>query len=1053
MTRTPNPTLKATASELQQKASNPMVHAWVSANAGTGKTKVLTQRMLALLLTNPTLPPRSIVAVTFTNAVAHEMRERLQTEVQTWRTYSPEKYLATLTEVLGHPPTPTHLARATQLPDILLAEQPLITTLHGFGQMVLARFPLEAGLSPTTRPMDEPTRKHLLAEAMDMALLVDNEATQTALETLLTHLTDTTFAELTDTLLTQWDKLASLLTSHGGISPMLEHLHTLLKLHTPAPWPVVDKPLLTAWLSTLESGSTNDLKFAVKLQNFLTLSNPHPHDWFTAFCTADNTVLANFGTKDTQKIMGPRWDNILAFKATLTAAVTHHHAHHSYTLTAAVLQWALAIKAAYDTLKAERNLIDFTDMVGKLNHLLTHHHGAWVQYRLDTHIHHLLLDEAQDNSPTQNAIFTQLATNLLAAEDTEQPKTVFVVGDMKQSIYRFQGASPNLFVGLKTFLENNVSPTTKLFTESLTTSFRSSPSILALADATLAPHSPTILGDDTPWPTHTSAYPEAYSHVEIWPLTPTPKPESWHGEGWRPMGPPEPPSQGPVLLANRLAPYLLNLISTPTPLACTEGNLTASDILILTQRNSTARHLASTLTHHGLPVVLTTDDDTPPPLARDAIAWLRALTNPHDTISLFTLLKSPLCGWTDANLLTIHTQGLESLATLNSSTASFLTSSQTILATHTPHQALTWLLTTHALALYPPSTAAANALLEASLGVPTPTELIAKLEQTPLTIPPDASNQGVRIMTVHKAKGLEAPMVILAEPVIAHKDRDTLVWAENALGFPTLLAWKGDAKTRPAALAALVEAEHARTEADSLRSLYVALTRTKERLLVCGWLAEGKSAPDDCWYAHISHGATQLEGTTNPDGIWTHTHGTLPQTVASTTTSSPIPPIPCFVPSLPALTTPTSTEETQRGTILHTLLEILPTIPAETRTATGLHLLQTLAPLWDETTRTAALTEVLTILTTFPHLFASGHTEVPVTLPHGLGRVDRLVEHNGTLWVVDFKTDATPPATPTTAYTHQLQSYIHALQPESPLPVQGMLIYTASALSFTISGG
>lgn len=1048
MKRQFSPALLQQADALQQQAASPHHHVWVSANAGTGKTEVLTRRMLALLLADANLSPRSIVALTFTKEVAREMAARLPERIMAWSSLEDGELAARLHPILSQPPTAAQLQRARQLPALVLAEPPLTTTLHGFAQAVLARFPLEAGIDPAFTVLDAREQKILLREAFATALTVDDPLLQQALDDLLATLADSTLEELATTLVNAWPRLRTLLAAHGGVDGVLADLHTVLKLDQLQPWPQLEEhqALLGAWMAALRtSTSSTDATQAARVEALL--AAPQEDTWAAAFLTANATPRARLATKAVAEQLAARMEDLHALQATVQAAQAHAHAAETYRLTAALLRWSLAINAAYTALKEARGALDFTDLITKVESLLAGHNGAWVHYRLDRTIRHLLLDEGQDNSPAQNRIFHLLAAELLEAGGEGPPRTVFAVGDVKQSIYRFQGAAPRLFRQLEATMKQ--ADTQRFRDVPMTTSFRTAAQVLQVVDDVFASgdRGKVVLGEDTPWPVHRSVYGGQGGRVELWPLLPEdelPPPP----QGWPAPGPEESGHSGPFRLASSIAADICAKVEQGWLMPSHGSALRYDDVLVLAQRNSTAAQLAAGLKQAGLPVKLFYDGGEAPPLVDDLIAWWRMLANPRDHIALAQVLKSPLVGWSDAQLLALHTAAANGLwtphvRTVDAPTADWLDACHTMVHTTPPHAALAAMVRQREVArrygLAPDEFAVAiSGLLEAALGVPTLTELVAALQEgLPL-----ASGEGhgcIKVMTVHKAKGLEAPLVYLAETTRTpgEGNRDKLVWREDAAGSPTLVAWRPSKAACAEAIGEWMAAEDARTRADSLRSLYVALTRAKDMLVVAGY----GPMKDDSWYAHVCAGwglaappaETQIREDAPP-------HRTTPWQ------PSPATPQVVGLPPVPPTVARQSSGELTRGTVIHRLLEVLPTLAPSAREPWATAWLQIEVPQVEPATRAAWLAEAQGVITALPQLFAAGHAEVPVWLGATVGRIDRLVQLNGIWWVLDYKTEPQPPATVPAEYRRQVAGYAAALAAwAGEAPLRAAIIWTATA--------
>ncbi|MCP5405146.1 MAG: UvrD-helicase domain-containing protein [Pseudomonadaceae bacterium] len=1051
MMRHTNPERLQQANAMQQVAAHPRRHVWVSANAGTGKTEVLTRRMLALLLTDPDLQPAQIVALTFTKEVAREMAARLPARIMAWATLPEEDLRAAIREIIGRVPNDDMLIRARALPQLVLEQPPVITTHHGYGQMVLARFPREAGLADGAIVADEVRQAALLREAFHRTLLDGDDAVQNALDTLLATMADSSLEELTATLVGSWGRLLAVLRRHGGVEATLADLYGTLELDSPAPWPQVtaERGLLEAWISALQaSGGANDAKRAAKVDTLL--AEDTDEAWRAAFLGSTYKAVKLADAK-AAALLGVRMEDMQRLQERVLAAHLADCAAETYRLTEALLVSSVAMQAAYMASKQEARALDFDDMVTGLERVLSGADSAWVHYRLDRRIRHLLLDEGQDNSGVQHRIFNLLAAELLA--EPEAVRTVFAVGDLKQSIYRFQGAAPTLFRLLAERMEQG--NTEHFAVVPMTVSFRTNQTVLDVVDAVFAggDAAAAVLGETDGWQVHESVWDNGGGRVELWPLVEIAKSDKVNHDGWAPPAPPENEARGAQQVAMRIMADIQAKLVSGMVMPSTGKPLSYGDVLVLVDDNTTAAQVGAALAHGGVPVQTVSTKLGAAALTEDAVAWLRVLANGRDNAALAQVLKSPLVGWDDERLLALFRLAgdgpwLGHLATVDSATADWLQHGAAVLAAQGPHGALAWLLAGPRVAGYGGDAAdvqaAANVLLEAALGVPHVTDLLAKLQDN-LPVAMAAGGNRVRVMTVFKAKGLQAPLVYLADAAEKPKNgaRDKLLWDEDAAGNPLAVVWKpAEGKTTPA-LQGWKEAERQRLQADHLRALYVALTRPADMLVVAGWGTPDKTgnvaAPEGSWYAHVA--AADIDWTEeNGVKVWQREAPAYaaPQPVPETALPTPLPPVPQLVARL-------DSDELARGEVMHRLLEVLPDVAAEMRETVADAMAARLAPAMAASARAAMVAEVMGVMAALPQFLTSGQAEVAVATARGIGRIDRLVQVDGVWWVLDFKTEPVPPATVPADYVRQLQGYAAALRLGGYAPLQAAVVWTATA--------
>lgn len=1074
MKRVASQVLIAKATGAQNLAADPTKHVWVGANAGTGKTRVLSSRVVRLLLADGGLVPSEILALTYTRAGANEMADRLPKVVAGWDGLPEEKLVEALVKVGVEEVSPALLERARALPGLMRSHPVRVFTLHGFAQSILGRFSDEAGLPLGFGLLDDVEQKRALQGAVRDALLNADAGTDAALQELLEALGDNALHELTEALIGDWGRLVQLLGGEGGLAGALQRLHDQLALDVEAPMPTVDEaaPTLRMWLAALEGeAGKSSLKTAAAVREVLEGGG----DLAGLFLKEDGQRYAtkSLAVKGVLERLGAAWEEIATLQDVVFAARQREMALRVEAMTRSLLVWVAAVQEAYTAHKAKAGMADFNDLIAKLEALLAGEHGAAVLARLDQRIRHLLVDEGQDNSPAQHRIVVALANELLAGQGVgDGLRTVFAVGDVKQNIYRFQGADPRLFGDMHAQMVRVGGATSEAV--HLGYSFRSSPAVLKAVDAVFG--SPAmakvVLGNEAveDWDKHVSVFADAPGRVELWPLLEHMKAEKEEVEGWPVAAPQVASGNGAAGLAARLAEKFKAWVGSGEVLGCTGAPIGYGDMLVLTQTNATAAVIAAGLMRAGVPVALA-GKESPSLLAEDLVAWLRAACNTHDRLALVQVLKSPLCGWRDAQIVALANvagDGVwhDHVGAVDGDTAAWLTESFAYLRGHTVQGALVWMAAKgNLLAKYgrgdsqrlAAAEAALHGLLEMAARVTEPVELISLTEQAKPTPAALKAQGAVRVMTVHASKGLEAPIVVVAEVERAYAARakqQKFVWGEDANGNPTVMAWRPADKDSPDCLQPLLDEELKRLRADSYRSLYVALTRASERLVMCGWQpGKGDVAKVDddglptTWHGAVKETLATLEGwqAEGDGGLLIEGTSVTAEVAAKVITDdgdgwdAPLPTL--------AVRTTLQTPELWRGEVTHMLLETLPHVAAEARHDVGQRLVRDMAPAWSEDLAEEVLAEALRVMEELAWLFGPGSTaEVGVILATGVGRIDRLVKVPEAWWVLDFKTEASPPATVPADYRDQLAGYVHALQGVSGgIPVRAAVVWTRAA--------
>jgi len=503
------------AEKSQRLAAHPHHSSWVAASAGSGKTKVLTDRVLNLLLDG--CPPERILCLTFTKAAAAEMANRVRACLGDWAILSELDLHKAIETLQGTPPTPDKVDRASRLFGLTL-DTPgglKIQTIHSFCGSLLKRFPLEAGLSPFFEVMDDTDRFILLKTASHKVM--EDPALQTVLQTLILRFSEATFEEFNTFILQERASFPSLrlnqvdkifqtkdLTEEGLLSELLLR---------------IPENKLKEALPFLNNGSQTDQERGQGIAHFLTLENVERsiqcEDYLALFLTQKGERRARLAT---QKIVtkAPFVKELLEQEALrLEDWIQRRNALEIAGVSKALFQYSLAFLKVYESLKKSKSLLDYEDLILKTVELLKNPGCHWVLYKLDGGLDHILLDEAQDTSPTQWQVVRAIAEEFYANAATDpRNRTLFIVGDGKQSIYSFQGADPAVFSQMQSDLRMFAHNSGKSWKDiDLTVSFRSTPEVLKVVDAVFESYPLSQNALD-----HLPFRKEAAGHVEVWPL-------------------------------------------------------------------------------------------------------------------------------------------------------------------------------------------------------------------------------------------------------------------------------------------------------------------------------------------------------------------------------------------------------------------------------------------------------------------------------------------------------------------------------------------------------
>ena len=901
------------AEDAQNLAADPAASAWVEASAGSGKTKLLTDRLLRLLLAG--VPPGRILCLTFTKAAAAEMATRLALRLGEWAIADDPKLAEMLQKLTGATPGREGLAAARRL-FVEVLEQPggmRISTLHGFAQSLLRGFPLEAGLAPQFTVMQEQDGRALLARERD-ALLAGGAA-QDALAVLAKYQAPTRFAEVINTMAGASSKVLEAVQNRQGIAGLRAALARKLGIlpgeddETAIEAAVIDAPEaenLRAATKLLLAGGKQDVGHGQKLAAWFALPDAQriaKHaDWRAIFITGDDTVRIKLATQK----LGARQDEInnLMRREGERQLVLDGKRAAARVLAASMALFAIGtpVLRRYQAAKENAGLLDYDDLIAGARKLLDNPGSAWVLFKLDDGLDHILLDEAQDSNPDQWDIVHALSAEFFAGLGArDEQRSIFAVGDQKQSIYAFQGADVERFKDAKGHYEGIVKAAGLEFRPvPLDVSFRSTEPVLALVDAVFAdaPARDGVAPDAT-----LRHYADRAGHagsVELWPILQTAKADA--PPDWAPPEQAVAAEGAAPALAAALAQRIKRMIEHETlPARVEKGREDAQphgrrirpgDILVLLRarkRGGFAPALVRELKKLSIPVggidrmVLANE------LAvQDMLALAAWLLLPDDDLNLAALLKSPLIGLDEEALFKLaHGRDKSTLhaalmthrgsATALGRVADWLSGQAAQLDFITPYGLFADVLG----APGPLDPRAGRARMLARLGPdagdPLDELLNAALEHEKLNPPSlqgfvhwlrqggaeikreaEAAGDVVRIMTVHGAKGLQAPIVILPDTTRKAQDRTTLRWFED--GGEDLPVWAPQVKGFEApALATQRQADQAKDDREDHRLLYVALTRAEDRLIICGWNGAQK-LPAGCWYDLVAQGFARLAG-------------------------------------------------------------------------------------------------------------------------------------------------------------------------------------------------
>ena len=1101
------------AVHMQRKAASPDISVFVSANAGSGKTRVLVERVSRILLTGTN--PDKIMCLTYTKAAAAEMQTRLFQSLGDWSIMPEEKLTDVLNALENKSGSRSRkdlnrarslFARALETPGGLKVQ-----TIHAFCERLLKRFPLEAEIAPGTDAIDERDAKKIQEQiwtdieteavqnpngqlAADIALLAAIKNDE-AMDAIYKWAMDNAYK------IDAWQESGGVdaLAKRLGITPDATALAILSDF-----WASVDMDNIKhAAAEMLRSKSKKNNKHGQVILDALSLirgTSPMNEGRekadilttaFDLYKTALFTKAGQSGEGDFFKTLVYGKDCPIAQRIIGDANTIGPEAHRAFqtrdklrgvqVLRQTQAIYALSVLAVqkYRSIKQQRRVMDFGDMIHLACHLLQKSEARdWVRYKLDGGVDHILVDEAQDTSAVQWDIVDALSEEFFQNGAGTKTRTIFAVGDEKQSIYGFQGAQPELFLEKIQVLTKKQLETPNV---TMSMSFRSTKQVLALVDKIFYKNKAILETFDAEKMPAGSEHGQHDAYriddgiIEFWPASQ--KPEIGEAEiSWQPV----PVDKLDIRssrekLASEIAVQIQAWLKDGEPVYDRDRKTTRAmrpaDILILVQKrtqffDAIIRNLKSA----GIPVAgadrLKLTDSI---AVQDMLSLAKFTLLPADDLSLAEVLKSPLFGWDDDKLFDIAYGRKASLwaALPQGIERRTLSRIKSMASKYAPYEFFA-----RTLALVPKDGGQSllqkiydrlgleaadvldvflsRALSHQRRGAPSLQRFIADLEASESTIKRemDAGQNEVRVMTVHGAKGLEAPVVILPDTTQEVNIKQEKLFRVDA-GFAML----GAQNQIPQSMQAVFDEKLADAQRESLRLLYVALTRAESRLLICGFKSgNAKDLPDNCWHRRIENALKGMESLKTIDtpfgdgwqyGMKAKAAETLLQASTKNVTLPPwarslaVPPPPSVQFLSPsqlvkpneaaafdqAVRSPLNkvddTFRFARGNLIHKLLEILPQIAPEKRHNAALSYLRKQG--LDAASAQTLSAEIFAVIDNpdFALVFAPG-SQAEVSLAGGAaelpdnmrlsGQIDRLCITNDTVWIVDYKSNRPPPA-------------------------------------------
>jgi len=1069
----------------QNMASDPYVSVWVEANAGSGKTHVLVERVLRLLLIG--VAPQNLLCLTFTNAAAAEMRMRVAKRLGKWALMNDNDLRLELEKLSQKPADEKTLLFARKLFTSTL-ETPgglKINTIHAFCESVLHRFPIEAGVPINFTVMEEVVSKKLIDEAREKVIaqgIKGQNKASASIKWLLANMSDAKIGNAINGAIYNSAELSEILLD---IKKSKQQLKKFVNYNEDESIANLTKDIVAKSLFPPKNyvdifaiykprENPKNLSFEEKL-NLVDIKNPDPNIILDAFLSRKFELRKKLLRKDILDAPGNISTLLLAEADRLYDLMQKIRVAELIKKSSALIDLLVEIFMLYQRQKQDRSLLDFSDLIEKTNKLFSNSENMdWVLYKLDANIEHILVDESQDTNFDQWAIVKSLCEEFYSGKTSiERNRTLFAVGDKKQSIYSFQGAKPHLFSETGVEIKLRAKNAKKQFANvELKASFRTLPNILDAVDLVCQQGgiSEALLAHEHKI-SHTSARTDLGGKVVLWPAIfsediKIPK-DRW------PLEKDDIGVQNAAkALAERIANNIENWLASSRPLAQRGRAIKADDILILVQaRNEVFYEIINALKQRNIATLGADRLSVSKHIAvLDLLALADILLNPQDDLNLAAVLRSPLFSFSEDDLFAIAANRENKISlwqALKNSTNEIskqayktLTYWRKKLDFERPYEFFAQVLyTQNGLQKFHTRLGQeVDDVLSEFLDLAFAHELndqpslqgfLNEMRNSDVFIKREITQQGagVRIMSIHGAKGLEAPIVILADatkPSDPRKLSKNIYFCEQEQQkFLVFAAAKeNNCKT------SLMLGEEYKSEqiAEYWRKLYVAMTRAEDELYLCG-IAKTEKQIEGSWFEMVKKSLEpnsqecEIFGCNEKGIVFPKQQIKTKPVIAKADKNQPIEK---FIPKAIAQhqakefitpsTAATATDnqdievfdkafETifdaelarKKGIALHALLEHLTKIKSEKQGEIGLRALEILLPEkpdWHEEIIAKAISILQNKLlfnensrAEIPFLIEAKKSGMPIKIA---GRIDRVIINKNEVLLVDYKSDLNP---------------------------------------------
>lgn len=856
---------------------------WIEASAGTGKTKTLIDRILLLLLHGAS--PNEILCITFTNAAASEMKSRLLEIVEILKNSDTEQIQTFLTNIGINKITENLIEKCKQLSEIMFSNEVKIMTIHSFCFSIINQFPIESNTFFSSKIIEEKQIKKILEQAITEVTLNEdcNPFLKKCIKFLGNSVEPYTISEI---LLKQIPFKGEYLRIFSeGIEKLKEKCANFFKvdvnflnnLDLSEEYEIKfksieqNKQLFQDFLNAIKNNEESKQIYD-SINNYFSDGKNKAENIFNIFLTKKNTPRKQILKKNILSENINLAEIINKIQNILLDTIEQQKRITSAKLSLAITLFSATVIDKYEEIKEDQKVFEYDDILIKARKILLSENSDWIKFKISLNTSHVLIDEAQDTNEIQWEIIKIITEDFYTGNSVANDRSIFVVGDVKQSIYSFQGANPKHFLEAKEYFKKKLAESSiKLKEVFQNKSYRSTNTILNFVDKTF--QSPALikaLTNESKEIIHTVNRKDTSSEIEIWPIinsTSSPYPTGWEIPIYAKQ------SCSPyIILAKKIALMIKEKIQSKLFLPSKKRNITPEDFLILFQRrNSFIMQVIKALKKEGIPVSGIDKLDLLEHISiQDILSLARFVLFPYDNLNLACLLKSPFCNISEKNLLSLckdisfDNTILDNIKNFNEKLYQKLMHWIEISKKYTIYDFFYTILEKEKFKkrLAERSGIETINILEEFLqnvfefekneDCPTLFNFLYWIQENNLKVNSNNSiGNGVKLSTVHGAKGLQAPCVILADANFYNINVDNYIWNDILLFYPNI-------ENATKEIISLRNQEIKKRSDEYYRLLYVALTRAQDALYITGAKFE-KDLNQNCWYKILLNTFEKIE--------------------------------------------------------------------------------------------------------------------------------------------------------------------------------------------------